>query len=945
MHSLRPAVLFFACAFLLPAQSKRPLTVADFDSWRSIQSQTISSDGKWVGYALMPQVGDGEIVAREVATGKELRTPAGAAPPRSDSEDDPSGEERRPAPRGPKLEFTGDSRFLIAQTYPPKSASDAARKARTRSEDMPKNGMAIFDLAASAVTRVDAVKSFEVPDEAGNFAAYLKEGKEKTLVLRALPSASEKTFDGVNEFLLSRDGGQLAIASADAVFVFNTTAGTRKDWKTGKAKYTRLAFDLHQKSLAFLADGAVWGGSLAANEAAEWAKPPAGKEFSERAGLSFTRDGSKLVVGLATEKPKPAQGPEANPAKPADEEGMNEDQTRRPAARPAAGGDSTATPADENKAVFELWHWKDDRVQTIQKARIEQERNRSYRAILHLDSRTLVPLAGPDLPDVNLSDEGNTALGLDDNLYRNLAEFDQRYNDFWLVNPTNGERRYVVRKSTGTPVLSPDGKWAAYYDRTHWWSINTATGTATNLTAHLKTSFASETADLPAPPASYGSAGWSADSKHFLVHDRYDVWALTPDASAPRNITEGAGRKQGVQFRVVRGRPDWRERGINTSEQLLLRAENETTRETGFYTDSLSGEAEPQKLLMQPRNLSVPRKARLAGSYLLTASRFDQYPDLQVADASFKSFEKVSDANPQKNELSWGTAELMNFKNPDGVSLQASLFKPENFDATKKYPMMVYIYERLSNGVHSFADPAPSHSINRSFYVSNGYLVLFPDIAYKTGYPGESALQCVLAAVQKVVEMGFVDEKRIGIQGHSWGGYQIAYMVTRTNRFAAASPGALVSNMTSAYDGIRYGTGLPRQFQYERGQSRIGGSLWEFPMRFLENSAIFRADLIKTPLLMLHNDRDDAVPYTQGLEFFLALRRLNKEVYLFNYNGEPHGLRRRANQRDYFMRQFQFFEHYLKGTRRPGWMETGIRYIDREKPEAQAWQPASDAKQ
>jgi dipeptidyl aminopeptidase/acylaminoacyl peptidase len=244
---------------------------------------------------------------------------------------------------------------------------------------------------------------------------------------------------------------------------------------------------------------------------------------------------------------------------------------------------------------------------------------------------------------------------------------------------------------------------------------------------------------------------------------------------------------------------------------------------------------------------------------------------------------------------------------------------------------MVYIYEKLSDGLNRFVNPGPGTSINPSYYASNGYVVLMPDITYTIGYPGPSALSAVLPAIQRVVDQGFINEDAIGIQGHSWGGYQIAYMVTQTNRFRAAAPGAVVGNMTSAYSGIRWGSGLSRQFQYERTQSRIGGSLWEYPMRFIENSPVFNAHRVRTPILMVHNDNDDAVPWYQGIEYFLALRRLNKEAYMFNYNGEYHGLRRRHNQKDYTRRLQEFFDYHLKGAAKPEWMERGIPYLEREK--------------
>jgi len=326
---------------------------------------------------------------------------------------------------------------------------------------------------------------------------------------------------------------------------------------------------------------------------------------------------------------------------------------------------------------------------------------------------------------------------------------------------------------------------------------------------------------------------------------------------------------------------------------------------------------------MEAKNFAFLQKARDADVLLVTASTFAEFPDLQVTDSSFKELRKISDANPQKKELLWGTSELVRYKNLDGVELKATLYKPEGYSASKKYPMIVYIYERLSQGVHRFRDPNVGTSINVPTYVSNGYLVLEPDIVYNVGYPGQSALKCVLPAIQAVVDQGIVDENAIGIQGHSWGGYQIAYMVTQTGRFKAAVAGAPVANMTSAYSGIRWGTGLPRQFQYERTQSRIGGSLWQYPTRFIENSPVFMADRVKTPLLMLHNDQDDAVPWYQGIEYFLALRRLGKEVYLCNYNGELHGLRRRVNQKDWSQKMMQFFDHHLRGAPAAEWMEKG----------------------
>jgi dipeptidyl aminopeptidase/acylaminoacyl peptidase len=449
--------------------------------------------------------------------------------------------------------------------------------------------------------------------------------------------------------------------------------------------------------------------------------------------------------------------------------------------------------------------------------------------------------------------------------------------------------------------------------------------------------FFNEDADTPSIPGSYGSAGWTKDGNSVLVYDRYDIWRISPDGTGAKNITAGFGRSHDIRLRYLRAEADTRERWIDASKPLLLSGENMKTYDSGFFRGSIDG-AEPKQLVMAAKAFSAPVKAKDADVYLLTGQTFNEFPDLLTTDATFKELRKVSDANPQKAGLLWGNTELVPYKNADGVALQATLYKPENFDAKKKYPMMVYIYERLTQNVNHFVNPAPGTSINVSYYVSNGYLVLEPDIVYTTGYPGQSALKCVLPAVQAVVNRGVVDENAIGIQGHSWGGYQIAYMVTQTNRFRAVEAGAPVADMISAYDGIRWGTGITRQFQYERTQSRIGGSIWQYPTRFIENSPIFWADRVQTPVLILQNDGDTAVPWYQGLEFFLALRRLGKEVYLFNYNGQPHGLQSRPDQKDYTIRMQQYFDHYLKGAPAPDWMTKGVTYLERDKTELRTLQ-------
>ncbi|WP_373399224.1 prolyl oligopeptidase family serine peptidase [Algoriphagus halophilus] len=325
-------------------------------------------------------------------------------------------------------------------------------------------------------------------------------------------------------------------------------------------------------------------------------------------------------------------------------------------------------------------------------------------------------------------------------------------------------------------------------------------------------------------------------------------------------------------------------------------------------------------------------KAKNSEEVLVRKSTYVENPDVYLTDLTFQNLTKASDLNPQQATINWGTSELVSYLANDGTPLQGILFKPENFDPTKKYPMMVYFYERSSDGLYSYRSPAPSAStINIPYFVSNEYVVFVPDIKYELGLPGPSAYNCIIPGVQTVVAKGFVDADNMAIQGQSWGGYQVAYLITQTNMFKAAGAGAPVVNMTSAYGGIRWGTGMSRMFQYEQTQSRIGGTLWQKPLYYIENSPLFFMDRVETPVLIMHNDEDGAVPWYQGIEMFMALKRLSKPAWLLQYNGEDHNLVNRRNRKDLSMRLSQFFDHYLKGAPAPLWMTEGLPAVEKGK--------------
>jgi dienelactone hydrolase len=646
-----------------------------------------------------------------------------------------------------------------------------------------------------------------------------------------------------------------------------------------------------------------------------------GYSVIDRGGLSFTADGLKLSVGVAQVPDKPADPAPTNPA----------------GAVAGPAGRFGPSPRASDQVDLDIWHWKDELIQPMQKVRRTGDRDRNLRAVYFLDTKQFRQLDDEDTT-VTVPGHGDWALASSDKKYRGMQWLNPTPRDYALVNIRTGEGKPFLQAQEGSVVRSPKGKCLIAFDGRDWHARPCPDGNTVNLTGKLPAKFYHEDHDVPAIAPPYGLVGFTTDEKSVLLNDRYDIWKVALDGSGNENLTK-IGRDLKTRFRQIRlDDEDTADRGIDLSKPILLSAENLETYDTGFYR--LEPGQKPKMLLMGARQYGSRfggglTKAKNADVYLFTVSTFSDYPDYYAADKDFREVRRVTDINPRVREFNWGKAELVNYKSADGLPLKGVLVKPEDFDPSKKYPMVVYIYERLSQGLHSFTLPRAGTSINPTYYASNGYLVLMPDIAYTVGSPGQSALKCVLPAIQAVVDKGCVNEEAIGIQGHSWGGYQIAYMVTQTNRFKAAAAGAPVSNMTSAYDGIRWGTGLPRQFQYEKSQSRIGKTLWEAPMKYIENSPVFMADRVTTPLLILHNDQDDAVPWYQGIEYYLALRRLGKECYLLNYNGEPHGLRKKATQRDYTLRMQQFFDHHLKGAPMPEWMAKGVSFNERDKEKEQ----------
>ncbi|GAC1477755.1 MAG: hypothetical protein NVS1B4_20870 [Gemmatimonadaceae bacterium] len=934
---------------------KRATTPTAWDSWRTLTGAVLSADGRWVAFTVAPQVGDGELVVHATRGSIEHRVTRGFV----------GRAQLKPAADSaslwvtPPAQMTPDGSFAAALTYAPKAAFDSARRAK-RPE--PKASLTLIDLAAGTVTVVPRVKSFRMARDTGRWLVYLLEpvdsastrmdsagaasgqlpmraaaapggaarpvasepskgatvDRGSTLVMRDLITAGEIRVEGVTSYALDDSATIVADAVATGhgggeVAVRTMGSGAVRRLVAGVGSVKQLAVARTGGQVAFLATRENPPGRSpryvlyhAPRDAAQAAAVVDGAALTgsmivgEKGKVEFTRDGAAIVFGIA-----------------------------------APPLDSIPSDSLAEKAVFDLWHWKDARLQPQQRVEGARDRERAFVALWRVGSHRVVQLADDSLPTAVLSRNGRTAIVSTTLPYAVDAMWGDGGADVYAVDAVTGRRALVKRRARSHVSVSPDGGFVLYFDEGHWKSFNVATGTTADLTGGLaRVRFDQETWDSPAEPEPWGVGGWTRGDASVLLYDRYDIWEADPRGTRPaRIVTDSAGVRRHIIYRSIEPDPD--EELPEPGAAMTLRAMDDETKESGFWRVRVGSRQPPQRIVMGAEAYGRPLKARQAEVYAVTISTFERFPDIW-AGPRLDALARLSDANPQQGEYRWGSVELVRWRNADGVALKGLLYKPEGFDSTKKYPMVVYYYERLSDNLFTYIPPAGRNVINPTHYVSNGYLVFEPDIAYTVGYPGPSALKAVVPGVQSLVARGFVDEGAIGLQGQSWGGYQTAYIVTQTNMFKAAMAGAPVANMTSAYGGIRWQTGLARPFQYERTQSRIGGSLWQFPLRYLENSPLFQADRIQTPLLIMANDNDGSVPWYQGIELFIALRRLGRETYLIDYNGDEHNPTKRANQQDIAIRMQQFFDHHLRGSPAPDWMQRGVPFLRKGRDQARA---------
>ena len=980
MFGARASVaLALACALLpafprpVAADAPVPLDYKAYDGWSAIRTPRLSDDGKHLAYALTPQDGDPTLVVRDLDSGAERRETRGNAPAFAGDgrfvvythvaakKDVDAAKKAKKAEKD--LPKNGLGILDLSSTKPAETVDDVKTIA------VAKNGGATFAYRAEpspapsgspaasssaspvasakpsappkgepapqipvAASPAPAASGSPGPSPSPSSSPAPKADKTKDtgsmLTIRDLAGGKRVTANDATDFAVSDDDRFIAYATeskngkTDGLHVYDVAKGTTSDVLTGEGRYRDLAIARDGSSLAFLSDAATYkddvphdalyvvdlrAPKLTAVKAVDTATAgvAAATTPNSNGKLRYSHDGKRVFLGTAV---APTPMPSGTPA----------------------------------PTAVDVWSWHDSVLQSQQRHDAATERKRTYLAAYDVAASRFAQLGSPSLRDVQTVDEGDVALGQDDRAYRRQGSWiGEVYADAYAVSLQTGARKLLAKRAL-SPDLSPAGRYVLAWDEPlrHWFATRTSDGKRVELGARAGVPFYMVDDDHPAPPPAYGSGGWIEGDRGVLLYDQYDVWLANPDTGAATNVTHGEGRRTRTVYSPVQ--PDPEATAFAAGKPLLLSLIDTRNYSSGYARVAAAGGVpvtlfKANEVVNGARTVfnaplhdmtNPPIAAKRADRYVFSRETFRDYRNLWATNSSFHDVTKVTDANPQQAKYRWGTERLIDYTCTDGKPMRAVLLVPDGLKADRKAPMLTYFYETWASMFHSYYAPAPGTSPNFTRYVSNGYVVLLPDVRYRVGHPGASALECIMPAVDAALRLNYADPKRIGIAGHSWAAYQINYMLTKTHRFRAAEAGAAVDDMISAYSGIRLESGVVRESQYEHTQSRIGATPWDRPDLYLENSGLFGIKNVTTPYLTIHNDLDGAVPQFQGIEYITAMRRLGKEAYLFSFDGEDHNLKGREQQKYWTVHLDEWFDHWLKGAPRPSWMN-GVDFLNR----------------
>lgn len=940
------------------ASAKKLLSIKDADSWRSIRAANFSGDGKWFAHRVGPNEGDGEVILRNVADGKETKFPAGGG--------------------FGQLQFSFDSKWLAFSITPyvkPGGPSSAPR---------PKSKVVLVNLANLEKTELEGVSSVEFSGEGATHIVYRKSGDSAPagpvafgppgviavpsaaptttghtgtdLVLRNLGTGLEVVQGNVAEYSFNKQGNWLVTTidaagqTGNGVYLHDLKTGTMYPIEASKAGYRNISWNEDRTAFAVTKSVEETGyegkwlsiigfTNLGPTPTKAVYDPKGDKDFPAGFAISSNRIPSwndaldTFQFGIAERKKKEdaKEGASAAPAKTAEkkdeskkEEAKKDEPKKEETAAPSRASAASTGP----KPDLVIWHWKDERLQPMQALQAATDKLHTYAAEYRVKEKKFYRLGDDSVKTVSPAPKQRFAIGRDVKPYEYMSNLDgRRFADIYVTDLANGTRKKALTKQQYVSSTSPTGTHFLYYEDGHFFAFDMAAMKSVNLTKSITgTSFIDDEDDHNMNKPPHQSMGWSRDGSTVVLSDGWDLWAVKVDGSGGKNLT-GNGKKDHIRYQGITQYEPEPKPGYDFAKPLYVTMLGEFTKKGGI------GRIEPnttgvKQLLWGDYSYGLPIKARQADVFAYTRQSAIDSPDYYLTDANFKEAKKITDSNPQQKDYQWTSGvKIIDYTGTAGKKLQGTLYLPANYEAGKKYPTVIYIYEKLTQGTNQYTPPGFRGGFNKSIYTSNGYAVLTPDITYRVNDPGKSSVECILPALDAAIATGVVDGSKVGLHGHSWGGYQTAYAITQTKRFACAIAGAPLTDLISMYSSVYWNSGSANQPIFESSQGRFTAGYWDQQEAYIRNSPVYFAKNVATPLLLLHNDKDGAVDFTQGVEYYNTLRRLQKPVVMLQYKGENHGLAKTENQKDYAVRMREFFDHYLMGKPAPEWWKDGVPHL------------------
>jgi len=940
---------FLILTIAIGAQTKPPATFADFGQWEALATAGsrggFSPDGQWLVYAINRSNRNNELRVTKLSDGTTKVAEFGTQPA-----------------------YSSDSKWLAYSI-----TQSETEQERLRSEQKPvQNKLGLLNLSSGETKTVDGIESFSfspdgaylavrpyAPDRAsgpaapaagggrgagrggGDGSAGAEEAPGTTLIVRQLASGRDMTFGNVSQFAwqdAERSHMLAMIISApgkmgNGIHLYDPEITMVRVLDSSPSIYTDIAWRKDAPDLAVLRaktddskDGSTyavlgWTGlgkteRLRTYDPAADSTFPAGMRTVSFRRLSWSDDGSTLFLGMA-----------------------KWDDKIVPAGR---GGRGAGAAAADEPAGLEVWHWADVVVMPKQKVDAPTDRRRNVLAAWHLDSGKFVQLSKDAINEqVTPIRKAKVAYAAEWSKYALERTIGRPGSDLYLEDITTGVRTKLRDNVIDRYVQAgPGGKYLLFLQDDQYWTVNLATRATTNITKAVATSFIDKESDQTVkqkPP--FGVAGWTSDDAAVLLYDKYDVWQLASDGSKAQRLTSGAAER--TRYRVVRieqtgggggrggfGGGGGADQAIDLAKPVYLSMYGDYSKKSGYARLNPAG---VERLVWLDKSVGSLAKAESADVYGYISQDYDDSPDIFVSGADLKDAKQVTTSNPFQSNFAWGRSELVEYKLDKGQPMQGALYYPAGYEAGKKYPMIVYMYELLAQNVHRYVAPSDRDYYNASVFTSQGYFVFQPDIVFTPRQPGVSVVQCVVPGVKKVLQTGMIDPKRVGCVGHSWGGFDAAFLATNTNGvFAAAVAGAPLTDLVSMYGDHHWGPGIAETDHIETGQERMEVPLWEALQDYITNSAILTVQNMTVPLLLEEGDADGTVFWHQSVELYNIARRLKKNVVFLVYNGEDHGLRQKKNQTDYQHRILAWFGHYLKGEPAESWITNGQSFLDRD---------------